>query len=77
MVRVATALVLAPLLWVLIKLAPPDAFHVLVVVIIGVGSWECYRMLDRRGGRPFKGLGIAAGFALVWSFAGHEPYSPR
>lgn len=74
MVRIATAAVLAPALWVLIKLAPPSAFQLAVVVLIAVASWECYCMLEHRGGRPFKWLGLAAALAVVWSFAGRDPH---
>jgi len=73
MLRVATAAVLIPVLWVAIKLAPPPVFTAIALLFIGGACWECYRMLERRGARPFKGLGLVAGLAVVWSFTGLDP----
>jgi phosphatidate cytidylyltransferase len=73
MLRLATAAVLAPALWVLIKLVPLPAFGLVTVAVIAVASWECYRMLEERGARPFKALGCAAVVAMAWSFAGLAP----
>ncbi len=75
MQRLITAAILAPVLWVMIKMAPPIAFAGMAVVLIGVAGWECYRMLENRGARPFTWLGIAAGMAVVWSFSG-SAYAP-
>ena len=55
------AAVLAPLLWFFIRETPPAGFYALAVVIVAVASWECYRMLEVTGSRPFKWLGVAAG----------------
>jgi phosphatidate cytidylyltransferase len=73
MVRLATAAVLAPALWVLIKLVPPLAFFLAALVVIALASWECYRMLEARGARPFKVLGLSACAAVAWSFVGLAP----
>lgn len=68
MQRLATAAVLAPILWASIKLAPPFVFSTLVILVIVAASWECYGMLRHRGGRPFAWVGIAAAAAVAGSF---------
>jgi phosphatidate cytidylyltransferase len=73
LLRVITAAVLLPVLWVAIKMAPPPVFSVLALTFIGAACWECYRMVQRDGIRPFAWLGVAAGLAVVWSFLGFQP----
>lgn len=68
MLRILTAMVLLPVLWAAIKLAPPSVFSVVALTTIGIACWEGLRMFEVNGGRPFKGLGLVAGLALVWSF---------
>lgn len=70
MLRLATAAVLAPLLWLTIKLAPAWAFCLAAGIVILGASWECYRMLRARGAEPFVGLGLVATAALLGSFGG-------
>ena len=69
MLRLLTAAVLAPALWAIIKLAPRPTFSAIAVAAILVACWECYGVLEKRGSRPFKLLGLAAGLALTWSFS--------
>ncbi|MBZ5640538.1 MAG: phosphatidate cytidylyltransferase [Acidobacteriia bacterium] len=77
MKRVLTAAVLMAVLWVVIKKTSPAAFFALMAVGIGFAAWECYRLLETRGDRPFKLLGIAASLALAWSFLETRPvFSP-
>jgi phosphatidate cytidylyltransferase len=71
--RIATALVLAPLLWLTIKMAPSPVFSVLALAAIGGACVECYRMLEAAGGRPLKGLGLLGALALGWSFMDLAP----
>jgi len=73
MLRLATAAVLAPLLWFFIREAPPDGFFLFALPIIGISCWECYRMLEVGGSRPFKWLGLAAALVLTASFRGIPP----
>jgi len=73
MLRLATAAVLAPLLWFFIRQAPPWGFHVFAIPMIGLACWECYTMLEVRGSRPFKWCGLAAGIAMGWSFTELPP----
>ncbi len=73
MKRILTAVVLMAVLWIVIKRTPPAVFFVLVAVGIAVAAWECYRMLEARGDRPFAALGIAASVAVAWSFLGAPP----
>jgi phosphatidate cytidylyltransferase len=69
MLRLATAAVLAPTMWALVKLAPPGVFFVAVALIILLGAFECYAMLARIGLAPFTVLGLAACLAMAASFA--------
>ena len=71
--RILTAAILLLLFWVVIKRAPAWAFFVVAGVCISLATWECYGLLETRGGRPFKALGLFACLALVWSFSGLEP----
>jgi len=73
MLRLATAAVLAPLLWFLIRETPPLGFYTIAFPILGLACWECYGMLEAKGQRPFKWLGIGAGLAIGWSFTGLAP----
>jgi phosphatidate cytidylyltransferase len=73
MQRVVTAIVLLPAFWATIKLAPPHLFSAVALIVIGLACWECLRMLERRGGRPFKTLGVVAALAITWSFLGLPP----
>jgi phosphatidate cytidylyltransferase len=68
MVRLATAAVLAPLLWLLIREAPPALFIALGLAVVGLCCWETYRMLERRGVRPFTWIGVLAGVAVAVTF---------
>ena len=70
MLRLATAAVLAPLLWFFIREAPPDGFLIFALPMIGISCWECYRMLEVRGSRPFKWIGLLAALAVTVSFRG-------
>ena len=70
MVRIATALVLAPGLWALLRLTSATTFFAITLVVIGIGSWECYRMLEAAGAKPLKTIGLVAAMAVAWSFAG-------
>ena len=70
MVRIATALVLAPGLWALLKLAQPPLFVVVALVVIGIAAAECYGMLAATGARPFKWLGVLATMGVASAFAG-------
>lgn len=70
MVRIATALILAPGLWALIRLAPPAVFFSVALPLIGIASLECYGMLEAGGARPFKWVGLVAAIAVAASFAG-------
>jgi phosphatidate cytidylyltransferase len=70
MQRILTSLVLLPLLWVVIKKAPPLAFFVVAAAGIGFACWECYALLRSRGSKPFVLLGVAASVATAATFLG-------
>ena len=73
LMRVITAGVLLPVLLTTIKIAPPSVFSIVALVFIGVACWECLRMVQRDGIRPFTWLGVVAGLAVAGSFLGFEP----
>jgi phosphatidate cytidylyltransferase len=73
MLRIVTALILLSVLWPITEMGAAWAFHLLVAVTVALGTWECYRLLEARGARPTKILGLAAGVALVWAAAGQQP----
>jgi len=73
MTRLVTAAVLAPLLWVTIKLAAPWVFVGVASAVILAASWECYRMLRSGGAEPLVTLGLLATAALLASFALPDP----
>lgn len=73
MLRLITAAVLVPALWLAIKVAPPRVFYVVATVAIVGAVWECYRMLARRGARPLVWLGLAASAGVVWAYAESPP----
>jgi phosphatidate cytidylyltransferase len=68
MLRLATAAVLMPLVWVVIKKAPSWTFLGLAIVMISVATWEVYRMLEVRGLRPFKWVGLLSCWGILFSF---------
>lgn len=74
LIRLASAAILVPVLWTLIKLAPAGAFLVVAALAIGVACLECYRMLELQGARPLKLLGMLGALGLVWSFSGLAPH---
>jgi phosphatidate cytidylyltransferase len=74
MLRLATAFVLAPLLWLLIREGPRTLFFALTIPVIALACWECYRMLEIKGARPFKWIGVLAGVAVAWSFVDLVPH---
>lgn len=69
MTRLVTAAVLAPLLWVTIKLAPAWVFVGAAMAVILAASWECYRMLRAGGAEPLVGVGLLATLGVLASFA--------
>jgi phosphatidate cytidylyltransferase len=73
MVRILSAAVMLPLLWATVKVAPAPVFCVVALAAIAVACWECLRMLETDGGRPFKWIGLIAGLAVAWSFLDAPP----
>jgi len=77
MVRIATALILATGLWLLIRKAPQPLFCFAATVVIGIATWECYRMVSAEGARPFKAIGVGISVAVAYSFVGwYEVHLP-
>ncbi len=73
MLRIASAALMASVVWASLKLAPEWVFYALAFVIILGACWELYRMMERCGGRPFRWLGLAATTAMLWSFVDRAP----
>jgi phosphatidate cytidylyltransferase len=73
MLRIASAALMASVVWMSLKLAPSWAFYGLTFVMILGACWELYRMLDRCGARPFHWLGLAATAAMLWSLLNQPP----
>ena len=68
--RVLTAVVLLPLLWALVHLAPSWAFALLVAVALLLGMREAFAMARARGGQPLDLFGYLLGLVLaikMWS----------
>lgn len=72
MARIATALVLLPVLWVVCRWAPIPVFVGVFAVGIAVACWEALRLYEARGERPFKPLAIASCLAVCIGF-GRRP----
>ena len=68
MKRVLTAVVLGPLVWALLRFAPPWAFSLTVALVIAGGVWEAYGILAARGARPLRWLGLACALTVAATF---------
>jgi phosphatidate cytidylyltransferase len=73
MLRIASAALMASIVWASLKLAPVWVFYALTFVMILGACWELYRMLERCGARPFHWLGLAATAAMLWSLLNQAP----
>lgn len=73
MLRLATAIVLLPVLYFAVRDAPVWLFFVLAVGCILRACWECYGVLENDGARPFKALGLLGCAAVSWSYSGMVP----
>jgi phosphatidate cytidylyltransferase len=69
MTRIATALVLLPVLWGVSRLAPFPVFAGVFAAGIAVACWEALRLCEARGTRPFKALGVVSCLAVSATFA--------
>lgn len=63
--RVAASVVFIPC-FIIITRRGGYHFLALVDIIIFIGLWEFYGMMETKGIRPYKGIGILAGLALSW-----------
>jgi phosphatidate cytidylyltransferase len=67
--RLASAIVLLPVvLWIVVK-APAWAFNLVVVLASAAALWELTRMLEQAGRPVFRRLGVLAGVAVTSAFA--------
>jgi phosphatidate cytidylyltransferase len=41
-------------------------FLALIDIVIFIGTWEFYAMMEAKGIRPYKGMGVVCGLALSW-----------
>jgi phosphatidate cytidylyltransferase len=63
--RIVTAAAGVPVLLVAAWLGR-FVFLAVVNLMILAGLWEFYRMMEAKGARPYKGIGILSGLALSW-----------
>jgi phosphatidate cytidylyltransferase len=70
MTRIVTAAILLALLWATVRHAPLPVFGLVCAGAACGACWECYRLLERRGGKPYKGLGLLASAGLIWAMSG-------
>lgn len=73
MTRLLTAAILVPLTWYLCKRAPFGLFLAAALVVIAAASWEAYRLLEARGARPLRFLGVGLVLAVAWTFSTLRP----
>ncbi len=72
MARIATAVVLLPVLWGVCRLTPFPLFAAIFGLGIAVACGEALRLYEARGARPFKALGIVSCLAVSASFTRAE-----
>jgi phosphatidate cytidylyltransferase len=63
--RVLAALIYVPCLIVITRRGGLY-YLILVDIMILIGLWEFYKMMEAKGLRPYKGIGILCGLALSW-----------
>lgn len=63
--RVAASVIFIPCFIIITK---TGGYHFLAFIdaVLFVGMWEFYRMMEAKGIRPYKGIGIICGVALTW-----------
>lgn len=71
MVRVVTGVLLLAVLWAVVFPAPYVVFVLVIALAIAIACWECYGMLATVGEEPFRFLGLAMAWGLVWAFSGY------
>ncbi|MDH4161519.1 MAG: phosphatidate cytidylyltransferase [Nitrospirota bacterium] len=67
--RVATSVVLIPLLFIIVWVLPPIYFAGLAVVAAVVGLQEFYGMVKARGLKPLETIGFLLGAVLILEFS--------
>ncbi len=65
LLRVLAAVVFIPCLFIITK-AGGFYFLALINLVIFTGIWEFYSMMEGKGIRPYKGIGILCALALSW-----------
>lgn len=63
--RIGSAVLFLPALFFIVR-AGGLFFFGLVALQIGFGLWEFYGLMSAQGLRPYRWLGLAAGFAVAW-----------
>jgi len=63
--RIVSAVAFVPALYFLVRRGGVP-FFLLVALTIGLGLWEFYGLMSAQGLRPYRWLGLAAGFAVAW-----------
>ncbi len=65
--RIIASVVFIPCL-IVVTLKGGYHFLALMDVVIFIGVWEFYRMMEAKGMRPYKGIGVFCSLALSWYF---------
>lgn len=73
MLRILTAAILLPVLWVSVKLAPPAVFYGVAFLFVGLATLETLRVMRNGDARPFVWVGLAGTLTLTWSFLDMAP----
>ncbi|NIM19080.1 MAG: hypothetical protein GTO51_01700 [Candidatus Latescibacteria bacterium] len=65
LLRLLASIVFLPCLFIITK---KGGYHFLALVdiVIVIGMWEFYSMMEAKGIRPYKGIGIFCALALSW-----------
>ena len=65
LLRILASLIFIPC-FIVITIRGGVHFLALIDIIIFVGIWEFYSMMESKGIRPYKGIGILSGIVLSW-----------
>jgi phosphatidate cytidylyltransferase len=65
MQRIVASLIFIPCLFIIARRGG-YYYLALIDIMILIGLWEFYRMMEAKGLRPYKAMGIMSGLALSW-----------
>ncbi len=68
MKRFLSAVVFLPAFWVVVKVAPPAVYHLLIAVAAGLALLELFRLAEARGHRCHREITALVAFLVMISF---------